>query len=167
MRPVELDDGKRKELEQSPLFSRTNYSLFGSGSGFRWVAFFAIELSIAGTSLAGLKQVYDPSRTLTQNTRSLLELRQLHQEVALAAECDDHAISKPQKIDEWIETLRRLHATVLPEHGAYAALDLGGSPGSKPDARPDRTGPLPRGVTNDHAPPALAHDQAPEPRGDR
>jgi hypothetical protein len=155
MRPVEMDDGKRKEFEQSPFYSRVNYSLFGSGSGFRWVAFFAIALSIAGTSLAGLKQVYDPTRTLTQNTRSLLELRQLHQEVVLAVQCESEKNSKNQKWTDWNATLYRLRGNVLPEYGAYAALDLNTNAPPK-----DGSGHNPGPPTNTPAP---AQDTPPLP----
>jgi hypothetical protein len=133
MRPVDLDDGKREEYEQSAFFKRASYSLFGSGAGFRWVAFFAIALSIAGTALTGLKQVYDPSRTLNQNTRSLLELRQLHQQVVLSTECNDQTVSEPQQMSVWVGKLRDLRGKVLPEYGAYAVLDTGNGTGSKSD----------------------------------
>jgi hypothetical protein len=180
MRAVELDDGQRKEMAQSAFYKRVSYLLFGAGSGFRWVAFFAIGLSIAGTSLAGLKLVYDPTRTLTQNTRSLLQLRQLHQAVALKADCTDHAIAKPQETELWIESLRRLRGTVLPEYGAYAALDLGGTANPRPDeaheeavshsvsdAHPAAKGDAAATKGNPAPATAPAKDHAPESEGKR
>jgi hypothetical protein len=140
MRPVDLDDGKREEYEQSPFFKRVRYSLGGAGSGFRWVAFFAIALSITGTALTGLKQVYDPSRTLTQNTRSLLQLRQLHQDVVLSTECTDQAVSEPAQMKSWIKKLRELRFAVLPEYGAYAALDVSNNSGSSSESRTEDSG---------------------------
>lgn len=140
MRPVDLKDGKREEYEQSPFLKRVRYSLGGAGAGFRWVAFFAIALSIAGTALTGLKQVYDPSRTLTQNTRSLLLLRQLHQDVVLSTECTDQAVSEPKQMSGWIKKLHDLRFAVLPEYGAYAALDVGNNSGSNSDNRTEDSG---------------------------
>jgi hypothetical protein len=155
MRPVEMDDTKRKEFEQSPLPHRVVHSLAGPGSGFRWVAFFAIALSITGTSLAGLKQVYDPTRTLTQNTRSLLELRQLHQEVIFGAKCKDKPLDN-QMMVKWIATLYRLRGAVLPEYGAYAALDLSG--GQKNE---EREGPTKAPTADRTATPAAGAKQTP------
>jgi hypothetical protein len=83
-----------------------------------------------GTSLTGLKQVYDPTRILTQNTRALLDLRQLHQEVILSVKCDakeSRAAVDSNKMTDWINAIRRMRATILPEYGAYANLDVGGS----------------------------------------
>jgi hypothetical protein len=138
MRPVDLTDGKREEYEQSAFFKRASYSLYGAGAGFRWVAFFAIALSIAGTALTGLKQVYDPSRTLSQNTSSLLYLRQLHQQVVLSTECNDQTVAEPTHMERWIARLYELRGKVLPEYGAYAVLDQGS--GSKPDSETEGGG---------------------------
>jgi hypothetical protein len=130
-RAVELSDEDRKKLQQTSFGTRFRYALVGPGSGFRWVAFLAIALSIIGTSLTGLKQVYDPTRILTQNTRALLDLRQLHQEVILSARCDEKGKSSVAvdsgKMTEWTNAIRRMRATILPEYGAYANLDVGGS----------------------------------------
>jgi hypothetical protein len=129
MRAVELTDDEEKTLQREKLRRRVWYVNFGPGSGFRWVAFFAIVLSITGTSLTGLKQVYDPTRTLTQNTRALLDLRQLHQEIILGAKCDPQkkAVARDNRIEIWAGTIRRIRATIIPEFGSYANLDVGGS----------------------------------------
>lgn len=129
-RAVELSDEDQKDLDRAGFWTRARYALFGSGAGFRWVAFLAVALSITGTSLAGLKQVYDPTRILTQNTRALLDLRQLHQEVILNARCDlkDNRVAvENNKLTEWANIIRRIRGTILPEYGAYANLDVGGS----------------------------------------
>ncbi|UPT86953.1 hypothetical protein HAP41_0000043190 [Bradyrhizobium barranii subsp. apii] len=129
-RAVELSDEDKKTLDKSSIGVRFSYALWGPGSGFRWVAFLAIALSITGTSLTGLKQVYDPTRILTQNTRALLDLRQLHQEVILSVKCDakeSRAAVDSNKMTDWINAIRRIRATILPEYGAYANLDVGGS----------------------------------------
>ena len=129
-RAVELSDEDRRDLDRAGFSTRSRYALFGPGSGFRWVAFLAIALSITGTSLTGLKQVYDPTRILTQNTRALLDLRQLHQEVILGVKCNAEEKSvtlDDNKMTDWVNTIRRMRATILPEYGAYANLDVGGS----------------------------------------
>jgi hypothetical protein len=129
-RAVELSDEDRKTLDRASFGARFRYALFGAGSGFRLVAFLAIALSITGTALTGLKQVYDPTRILTQNTRALLDLRQLHQDVILSVRCDakDNRVAlDTDRMTAWISTIRRMRATILPEYGAYANLDIGGS----------------------------------------
>ncbi|GJD52972.1 hypothetical protein OPKNFCMD_5740 [Methylobacterium crusticola] len=136
MKPVELGEDRRNALEAGPVGPRMAHVLWGTGSGFRWVAFFAIALSITGTSLTGLKQVYDPTRTLTQNTRALLDLRQLHQEIILGVRCDDkqNAVLPDRRAAAWARSIRRIRATIIPDYGAYASLDVGGS-----SQRPDPT----------------------------
>jgi hypothetical protein len=106
-------------------WGRVRVTLWGPGSGFRWVAFWAITLSITTTALSGLKQVYDPSRVLTQNTRALLELRQLHQDVILGFKCEDKVIQPPARLTLWTDAVRRLRGLVIPEYAAYANLDAG------------------------------------------
>lgn len=140
-RAVELTDEEKKTLDNDTAWTRFSHAVAGPGSGFRWVAFMAIVLSITGTALTGLKQVYDPSRILTQNTRALLDLRQLHQDVILSAACNpvrsEVAVlaARQKKLTEWTSAIRRIRATILPEYGAYANLDVGGS-----SQRPDPTG---------------------------
>ncbi|WP_461320600.1 hypothetical protein [Bradyrhizobium diazoefficiens] len=129
-RAVELTDDEKKTLDRATVWVRTKYVLVGPGSAFRWVAFLAIALSIVGTSLTGLKQVYDPTRILNQNTRALLDLRQLHQEVILSVKCDpkENQVSvDPNKLADWRSAIRRMRATIVPGYGAYANLDVGGS----------------------------------------
>jgi hypothetical protein len=125
MKPIELKDTERETLERSPLKARITNSLFGLGSGFRWAAFLAISLSIAGTSLNGLRQVYDPARALTLNSLALLELRQLHQEVIVGSQCSDEAIQvDDETMVRWTSSLKRIRAAVVPDYVAYAALDI-------------------------------------------
>lgn len=129
-RAVELTDDEKKDLDRSSAAARFGHAVAGPGSGFRWVAFLAIALSITGTSLTGLKQVYDPTRILTQNTRALLDLRQLHQEVILSVKCDtrESRVSPDQnRMSDWTAAIRRARATIIPEYGAYANLDVGGT----------------------------------------
>jgi hypothetical protein len=135
-RAVELSDEEKQTLDSATARVRFAHAVAGPGSGFRWVAFMAILLSITGTALNGLKQVYDPTRTLTQNTRALLELRQLHQDVILNVGCVPNGAgpgatmagaAQKQKMTEWTGAIRRIRATILPEYGAYAALDVGGA----------------------------------------
>jgi hypothetical protein len=128
-RAVELTDDEQKTLDRDTFWKRFRYVLTGPGSGFRWVAFLAITLSITGTSLTGLKQVYDPTRILTQNTRALLDLRQLHQEVILGIKCDsgNKRVAADSRIPGWTAAIRRIRATIIPEYGAYANLDVGGT----------------------------------------
>lgn len=144
MSPVELTDDEQKALQREKLRRRLWYVSFGPGSGFRWVAFFAIALSIAGTSLTGLKQVYDPTRTLSQNTRALLDLRQLHQEIILAVKCDSQrkSVTRDNRIEAWANAIRRLRATIIPDYGSFANLDVGGS-----SQRPDLTQTVPQPLT--------------------
>lgn len=127
MKPVELDDAEKKDLERSSFFRRVGYSLSGPGAGFRLVAFFAISLSITGTSLTGLKQIYDPTRTLAQNTRALLELRQLHQKLAHGIACRDGTkeLVRHKKILEWSDAVVRIRGSMIPGYGAYTNLDVG------------------------------------------
>src|SRR5205085_1506768 len=141
MRPVEFDDKEKKKQERATWGRRVRFTLWGPGSGFRWIAFWAIALSIAGTALTGLKQVYDPTRTLTQNTRAMLELRQLHQDVVMGVKCDNKSIVTNTKMPVWVETLRRIRGTIIPDWGAYANLDVGNSqrPDSSQTAQPAST----------------------------
>ncbi|PDT60521.1 hypothetical protein CO678_15935 [Bradyrhizobium diazoefficiens] len=137
VRQVEPTDDEKKALLREKFRTRVSYALLGPGAGFRWVAFFAIFLSILATSLTGVKQVYDPTRNLTQNTRALLDLRQLHQDVILGVRCDNQskAVRRDGRVaEEWAGTIRRMRATIIPEYGAYANLDVGGS-----SQRPDPT----------------------------
>jgi len=145
-RAVELTDQQKETLDAAGPGTRLLHAVSGPGSGFRWVAFLAIVLSITGTALTGLKQVYDPTRILTQNTRALLDLRQLHQEVILSVECQQGAMATvPQKkMTEWTGAIRRIRATVLPEYGAYANLDVGGSSQRQEPANGDSGGTPPR-----------------------
>src|SRR5262249_39670053 len=72
----------------------------------------------------------------TQNTRALLDLRQLHQDVILSVTCDSKEFDK-RKIVEWTTAIRRARATILPDYGAYANLDVGGS-SQRLDSTPNR-----------------------------
>jgi hypothetical protein len=134
MTAVDLTADEKKTLQRAPVWQRARHVLIGPGSGFKWIAFLAIALSIAGTSLTGLKQVFDPSRTLNQNTRALLDLRQLHQEVVLALKCEKNTVAADHRASEWASAVRRIRATIIPGYGAYANLDVGGS-----SQRPDPT----------------------------
>ncbi len=126
MKPVETSDEERGQ----GFWKRVVYVLIGPGASFRWVAFLAISLSIASTSLTGLKQVYDPTRTLTQNTRTLLALRQLHTDIIQGVKCDSEgnlnavAFRRNDSIAQWADTFRQLRAAIIPDYGAYASLDL-------------------------------------------
>ena len=128
MKPVEYKENEKEEIERRKWGRRFAFLLWGPGAGFRWVAFWAITLSITTTALTGLKQVYDPTRILTQNTRSLLELRQLHQDIVLGFRCDDEKkkIMEPTRLALWTETLRRIRSTITPQYGAYATPDVNG-----------------------------------------
>jgi hypothetical protein len=126
IKPVELDPTEKEEIERGPFFQRVRHSLLGPGACFRLVAFFAIFLSILGTSLTGLKQIYDPTRTLAQNTRALLELRQLHQKVSHGITCDGTSVARQKKLLlEWSEAVVRVRGSMMPGYGAYTNLDVG------------------------------------------
>lgn len=129
---VTLQGRMKQSQEEGPrrgakFFNRVHYSLFGDGSGYRWVAFFAIALSIAGTSLTGMKQVYDPTRTLTQNTRALLDLRQLHQEVIHGIRCQEGGIAGSPMMPQWAGAIRRIRGLIIPAYGGYVNFDAGPS----------------------------------------
>jgi hypothetical protein len=129
VRAVELPPERAKEIAEGHFWPRVCYLSYGPGSWFRWVGFLAIALSITATSLTGLKQVFDPTRILTQNTRALLDLRQLHHDVVLSVECNtkEKVITFDNvKFTNWTSAIRRARATVIPEYGAYA-LDVGGT----------------------------------------
>jgi len=130
VRAVELPPERAKEVTEGDLGPRVRHLLWGPGSWFRWVGFWAIALSITATSLTGLKQVFDPTRILTQNTRTLLDLRQLHQDVILGVECDKERGMiqfNPKKFVAWTAAIVRARAAVIPEYGAYASLDVSGA----------------------------------------
>jgi hypothetical protein len=126
--------GKMERIDEPPnykglgIWRRLGHKLFGLGSGFRWVAFLAISLSIAGTSLTGLRQIFDPTRTLTQNTRAVLELRQFHLDLTGGIQCgsDGGISSNSKKWQQWADAVRRIRGSIIPDFGAYANLDLGG-----------------------------------------
>jgi hypothetical protein len=125
MKPVELNPEEKEKIERGPFFERVRNTFVGPGAGFRWVAFFAISLSITGTSLTGLKQIYDPTRTLAQNTRALLELRQLHQKVSHGITCNAPSQDRQVRMAEWSEAVVRIRGSMMPGYGAYTNLDVG------------------------------------------
>ncbi len=129
MKPIELPEEDQNRIASQGIGARIRHSLIGPGCGFRWVAFMAITLSITGTSLTGLRQVYDPTRTLTQNTRALLELRQLHQEIMLGVKCEEgkKRIEAHRRSADWANAIRRIRANIIPDFGAFANLDFGGT----------------------------------------
>lgn len=169
MKPVEASD---KEMAEG-FWRRVFYVLIGRGASFRWVAFLAISLSIASTSLTGLKQVYDPTRTLTQNTRTLLALRQLHAEIIQGLACSSDSDANLQTVvfrpnesaSKLADTFRQLRAAIIPDYGAYANLDL-----SMPNQANDDSRKLPEDAPRTGSPQpvssnsAIAH-QAAEPGG--
>jgi hypothetical protein len=127
----------------SPLYPKFHYSLFGDGAGYRWVAFLAIALSIAGTSLTGIKQIYDPTRTLTQNARALLELRQLHQEVINGIQCQEGGVASSEKMPQWAWAIRRIRGVTIPAYGAYVNFDVSTTSQRTDSAPPPLTPALP------------------------
>jgi hypothetical protein len=138
--------------------------LFGPGALFRWVSFLAIALSITSTSLTGLKQVYDPTRTLTQNTRALLDLRKLHAQITMGLECvvdkaNVQTIAYKSNIVEAAATFSNLRAAVIPDYGAYVNLDLNSSTQNK--ERPPQSGETPDVVANAPVPTPLKAPPAP------
>lgn len=166
MRPSEPSEEDLNWIASQGLWARIRHSLIGPGCGFRWVAFMAILLSITGTSLTGLRQVYDPTRTLTQNTRALLELRQLHQEIMLGVRCEQgkKQIAPNIRIADWTSTIRRLRANIIPDFGAFANLDFGGT---APRSDTSQTAPAEggRSVTPGGAAPADTAAPAAAPAG--
>jgi hypothetical protein len=81
---------------------------------FQLVAFFAIALSITGTTLAGVKQYFDPARAVVENERALLGLRQLHQDVFMAIKCEDNKITyEPEMRKKWAISLNRYHGEII------------------------------------------------------
>ncbi len=165
MKPIELSEEEQNAIGGAGLWARIRHILFGRGCGFRWVAFMAITLSITGTSLTGLRQVYDPTRTLTQNTRALLELRQLHQEIMLGVKCDParKQIEASRRSTDWANAIRRIRANIIPDFGAFANLDFGGT-APRTDTPQNQTppqddgGPAPprEAATTDRAAPAAS-----------
>jgi hypothetical protein len=136
MKPVEIEPTKKfrvstgwwwrrsadpteKTFGELSFGRRSYYLLFGYGSGYRWVATLALILSIIATTLTGLKQIYDPTRMLTQNTRALVALRQLHQDEILAIQCGESS-AKPLANEEiWASNIRKIRSTIVPNYGAF------------------------------------------------
>jgi hypothetical protein len=166
MKPVEVSDRETGE----GFWRRVLYVLIGRGASFRWVAFLAISLSITSTSLTGLKQVYDPTRTLTQNTRTLLALRQLHAEIIQGVTCGSGGDANLQTVvfrpDESASRLAgkflQLRAAIIPDYGAYANLDLNVPTQANDDSRNAR--PAPEDVARTGSPPSLSSTSAITPQ---
>ena len=115
-----------------------------SSSGIFAIAVIAIFLSIAGTTLQGMKQFFDPTKTLVQNTRTLLQLRRLHQEVILGLECNtpgEKGVIAYSKMPEASERMAKLAVEIIPDYGAYANMDAVGPAPQPPPSPP--TAPTP------------------------
>jgi hypothetical protein len=156
--PIEPPNGEPNGEPKENWGWRFIHILFGPGALFRWVSFLAIALSITSTSLTGLKQVYDPTRTLTQNTRALLDLRKLHAQITMGLECvvdkatNVQTIAYKSNIVDAAATFSNLRAAVIPDYGAYVNLDLNSSAQNK--ERPLQSSEQPGVAVNAPAPAA-------------
>ena len=86
-----------------------------AGMALPVVAFFAIALSITGTSLAAVKQYFDPARAVVENERALLGLRQLHQDVFMAIRCNEgnRITYDPGMRNKWAVSLSRYVGEII------------------------------------------------------
>jgi hypothetical protein len=99
----------------------------GDGTLYNLVAISAIVLSIAGTTLQGMKQFFDPTRALVQNTRTLLQLRQMHHDIALDIKCDEQGFAIYPKVPEVGEKFSRLVGEILPDYVSFTNLEPAGT----------------------------------------
>jgi hypothetical protein len=88
-------------------------------SAYGTVATIAITLSVLGTSLAGIKQFYDPGRLVSQNQRALVKLWKLHQQVVLGVKCK----IEDTDLNEWKKQLSEAREKVVPAYGAYLSAE--------------------------------------------
>jgi hypothetical protein len=90
------------------------------GRWFKTVGVLAIIASAAGTTLASVKQFYDPARTYRTSEAALLELRKLHTEAGLSfvrnldpENCTSDPAVFDRNIAEWSKTLSTVEAAII------------------------------------------------------